>query len=155
MMEIETFEHGVTRQYLDGRSIVVIKSSTPSRASTDVWANLVLDTIRDWPHDRPYLAVYDTSESGITPYSRHKSNEVADASIPLLDGLPAAYAVVLPRNVIGQIIKLFAERSLSQTYPMWPASAFTSLDDALNWLRELRPQLLSKIEAGPHTPDED
>jgi hypothetical protein len=140
--EIVEVYNGITRQLIDNDTIAVIISDDAARDKVDAWSKTILELVANWERDKPYLAVYDVSKSSLTPYTRKKSEEVAQESLRLLGkNVEAAYALVLPKTVLGNIMRLFAQRDLARRYPMWQIGVFTEREKALAWIRSVRADL--------------
>lgn len=144
---IEEIIPGITRQLLDDDTIALIISADAERHKVDVWAQTVIDLMTNWPKDRPYIAVYDVSQSAITPYTRKKSEEVAQVGAKVLKDHPVGYALVLPSSVLGNIMRVFVQRDIARRYPMWEVGVFTKRDDAVAWARHVRTSLNAQLLA--------
>jgi hypothetical protein len=132
---IETYEYGITRQWLDGGRIAQITTQGDmTRGAVDQWAELVIDTVRTWPDDGPIFLLEDLSHryQGFTHYARQRAE---DTYRSLKEGQRGYLALILRHSIIMQIISLFLRRR-----PPGPGiieeRIFTSYDEALRWLRE-------------------
>ncbi len=57
---------GMVREWYQQQSIVLYRLTGISSDIVDRWANLVLATLNTWDKNRPYLAVHDLSQPGIS-----------------------------------------------------------------------------------------
>jgi hypothetical protein len=145
MSKIEQLHPDVTRELIDDDTIVVITSKGTTRSMVDAWGATIVEAIKNWPSDEPYLAIYDVSQSGITPYSRSKSEQIAREAASIEREHPMlAFALVVDRSVVGHLIRLFSKRSIQRAYPEWHTDIFHSRDEALGWLRHLRDETISE-----------
>ncbi len=133
LSEIEVLADGLKRQQYDEGRIVVYTLETTRRETIDQWAEIVIERLKQWPAQKPYLVVHDASRIFLTPHLRMRSQEIAQT--PRAD-VKGAYAVVLPSSVVGQLMKIFINRKLAANQTGRLSSVFTSLEDALNWLRK-------------------
>lgn len=130
----EQLEHGVTREWLDEGRIVVFRTSSSSRAASDVWGEAVMATVKAWPNGQPFLALYDFRKLGLTPYNREVSLRVGN-SVP--DHFQGRFALLVGRDVLGHAIRLFGTRELGRVMPQLRGNYFYDEAEALTWLREL------------------
>lgn len=146
--DIEKINDDLTRYWLDEHAIAVVLSGDAARHRVDTWAETIINMGLNWPADQPYLAVYDVSKSAVTPYTRRKSDEVAQTFLEKKGAdYPAAYALVLSSGVTGHIMRMFAEREIRSSYPMWEVRVFTSLEKAVEWVRSMREPMTEKMQA--------
>ncbi|MCI0709723.1 MAG: hypothetical protein L0154_06120 [Chloroflexi bacterium] len=144
--QIEEIMPGITRYWLDDHTISLIVSDDAERHKVDAWANAIIEQLENWPSNEPYLAIYDVSRSALTPYTRKKSEEIARKAIELKgEDYPTAYALVLQRGVLGNILKLFVIRDIGRRYPMWNVHVFHTQDDAVAWVRSMREPLRKEM----------
>jgi hypothetical protein len=57
---------GLVREWYMSRSIVVYKLVAVSEQVVDSWMNLVVDTVKAWDTSKPYLAIHDLSQAGVS-----------------------------------------------------------------------------------------
>lgn len=57
---------GITQEWYNDGDIVLYKITGVTQDVVDNWAQLVLDTLKDWPKDKPYLAIHDLSQPGVS-----------------------------------------------------------------------------------------
>lgn len=134
--DVDHLHPKVRREWLHNRHIVIYTVFDVSRTVVDVWAEAVIDLMEKWPPDRAYLAIYDVSNiPSLTPYARKRAEDIARvaANLAHIDG---AYAVVLKRNFLSMIIRLFVLRDLPGQNPKFKRRVFFDRDEALAWLEE-------------------
>lgn len=57
---------GLTMDWYLGNEVVVYKLTAVSDDIVNKWAELIQSTLKDWPKDKPYLAVHDMSQAGVS-----------------------------------------------------------------------------------------
>lgn len=148
MDNVTTIDHiadGITGYWLDDNDIIVIVSSDAAREKVDIWANAIINYVKNWTPGAPYLAVYDVSKSALTPYSRKKSEEVSKTVLELKGAqYPIANALVVPGGVVGHIMRLFITREIRRRYPSWNVEVFLNREDAIAWIRGMRDNFKSQ-----------
>lgn len=133
--EPQTIGRGVTKQWIDNGSILLMKFEHPHRDSIDAWANELLRLMENWPEGKPFLSLQDQSDDSmtVTPYMRQRASEVDAASKKLAHN--GKLAMVLPRSITSHIVRLVAEgfgrsnRSVKRRF-------FMNTEEALAWLRK-------------------
>lgn len=131
---IETFDYGITREWLDGGALVVIRTQGDMRrAAIDAWAQVVQSTI-DVQRERDVLAVlHDLSHpsQGFTTYSRQRALD----TLAMIPKNKSAYtALVLRDKLETQLIKIFLS-TLGKLLSKHQIRVFYALDDGIAWLR--------------------
>lgn len=61
----EEFEAGVQREWYLNKRVVAYRLVIVTQATIDIWARLVIQTLEEWPKDRPYLALHDLAAPGV------------------------------------------------------------------------------------------
>ena|SRR5579859_6502067 len=130
---VENIYDGVSRLWLHGAQIVCYSVTTVARPAIDAWKEATVALINAWPTERPYLAIQDFSEASLTPYIRKQSTSINLAMPATLKGRSA---VVAPRNVLTQLIRLFVSRDLSPQNPNIKREVFFRIEDAITWLEK-------------------
>lgn len=140
MGEIEQFGSNLTRQFIDDHTIVIITTDGTNRQTVDDWYDLIMSTVEEWDTSQPYMAIYNLSKSGITPYSRSRSRDLIRETGRMLrdKGIRQALAIVLDSGVIGTLVRIFAQREIERKYPERPIAYFNDLEQAVTWVRNLR-----------------
>jgi hypothetical protein len=57
---------GLTLDWYLGGAVVCYKLTAVSQDFVDKWAELVLKTVQAWPKDKPYLAIHELSQAGVS-----------------------------------------------------------------------------------------
>lgn len=137
---IEQYEYGHSREWLnvsDTYRIAIINGSgNMARASIDVWADVVIDTLNNWSWEAYPLHILldlSTKGQGITPYSRERAEGVYKFIPPKSTGYAA---IVIPDGPINRLVSLFFVRRRIDRGINVQERVFTRREDALNWLRE-------------------
>ena len=128
---IITIGEGLTKEFLFGERIVIYHLDTVAREILDAGADDVLDTMKNWQTNQPFLVLYDITSTKIalTPHLRHRLQELSNA-FPDLKGRAA---VVLPQSIITQVFRLFVR---SQNRIGRSKQVFFSRESAIDWLKE-------------------
>jgi hypothetical protein len=130
---VEMIYDGVSRMWLHGAQIVCYGVTTVSRPAIDAWAKAVRELIDIWPKDRPYLAIQDFSEASLTPYIRKQSTSINSAWPADLRGRSA---VVMPRNMLSTVMRLFVSHELRPQNNSIEREVFFRIEDATSWLEK-------------------
>ena len=133
-IQIETFEWGITRRYIDTGAIVIIETEGHMDPhAIDAWFDVVQETLRSWPKDQTVLIMNDLSHprQGVSRYSRQRGEELY-ADFP--HDVPV-YAALVFRNTIGyQLASLYINMRRRRSDAN--IKAFTNREVALQWLRD-------------------
>lgn len=62
----ETVIKGLVREWYHGKQVVLYRLLMASEETVQRWADLVQDTLREWPRTAPYLAIHDLSQPGVS-----------------------------------------------------------------------------------------
>lgn len=127
---------GFVLEWFDGHRIVGFTGSSPVRAAIDAYVETASRVMREWPDDRPFLVLVDSSQAPFTPYSIKRMHDLYRAIPRRLQG---SIAVVLPSSAIGKLMRLFAERTRRPFTQNFKVQYFYDRRDALTWLAEERP----------------
>ncbi|NDJ84761.1 MAG: hypothetical protein GYB66_02640 [Chloroflexi bacterium] len=126
----EEFGPGIIREWLYGGKIMAITAESSTKETVDLWTKALSETIEQWPDDRPYLVLIDTSKSVLTPYVRQQAMHLASLR-PDLDGRAA---IVVAATTIGQLTRFFVTNRLNQANPTRERRVFFTRETALAWL---------------------
>lgn len=120
---------GISQYWLMDHQIVVFEATQSTRVVVDAWVNTVMDVMKNWPKDCPYLALHDFRGKNIafTPYARKRAQEL----VPLSSPVPGYAAVIVPGSFVAQIIMLFMR---TQKAGNINNQLFFSYDEGLRWL---------------------
>lgn len=125
---IETFEHGLQREYRHDGRVVIIRVPNPSRLTVDEWVAVHADTVTHWPSGQPVHLLLDLSHSAFTPYVTQRAKEANDAY-----PLKGYMALVLEKSVVGVMFQQLS-RLLMRKQGELNLEYFTDADKALAWL---------------------
>ncbi|MBK8023718.1 MAG: hypothetical protein IPK19_20345 [Chloroflexi bacterium] len=132
----------------DGRVIAYTVSSV-SKASITQWSNIALQTLQEWPKDRPYLALHDISKPGIgLLYAASVENDIFNIGIvpaartriqeELLlpnPGWTLALALVVSPSLSGRFARLLFQDASQETSIY--QKAYFDRSSALAWLAKM------------------
>ncbi len=79
MNSVEYFDYGITRTWLHGKRLAIIKTEgNMSRPAIDIWADLTIQTMQHWEAGFPMLIMHDLSSKnqGLTPYGMKRNNDI-------------------------------------------------------------------------------
>ncbi len=130
----EAFGFGIEREWLHQRRLVIIKSSgVMGRESVDVWASVSVDTIRNWPDDRPLYILYDMTDHRVsfTPYSLQRTYELAALPLPST----GVYAGVVIQNRMARIQMQTVVRFVLCIQQGVTVRIFDTRENGLYWLQ--------------------
>lgn len=140
---------GITCEWYFNRSLVAYRVTEVSQPSIQAWADFVVKTMRDWDKDKPYLALHDLSQPGvslqfatlvgfdtmnlgITNMGREQAEEIVDSS--------AAFYVRVAMNfnlsVSGHMNKVLADNR-QRSHPFIEYRTFYNREKAIDWLVKL------------------
>ncbi|HRE48426.1 MAG TPA: hypothetical protein PLD47_11940 [Aggregatilineales bacterium] len=135
---METFEFGITRDFLDeGRIVVFTSAGDMRRAAVDVWFEVVKQTYASWLPGKPLFVLHDLSAPGnaMTPYLRQKAYALYEID---LAHIPAGrIAVAAPDTLLMRLMAILL-RERDKRFRRNAQRIFASRGDALRWLREQR-----------------
>ena|SRR5437762_2535167 len=135
----EELTPGLLRYWQYDKQIVVYKATASSRQVVDTWIESVKQVMTAWPKTQPYLVIHDFRDNNIalTPYARARAAEL----IPIPVGVPGYAAILLPKNFVATIIRLFMRHQKSGGIDN---QLFFDYDEGLAWLKSKMGQLSSK-----------
>jgi hypothetical protein len=148
---ITTIDDALQLEWYAGDSIIVYVLSNMSPQILLNWSDTILDILRNWPHGKPYLALYDLSHSGVAlAYVSlvkkrvcslgitKAGEEQALASITQRENLSSRVAVYTSRTYSGHLGGLLAEIDArrSQLSQVVQYEAFYSREAAFDWLKK-------------------
>jgi hypothetical protein len=129
---VEQLPHGITREWMLDRRIVIYSGINTPRASVDSWFEAFKEDLLAWPADRPYLVVHDLTHKNValTPYARKRAQDM----IFLRPDLKGRSALIMRNTFASHLIELFL-RQQRQTPRI--RHVFYNREKAVAWLREL------------------
>lgn len=131
---VEHFDLGLTRTWLYDRRLAIYTIPNTRRETLDVWGQAVQQMIAEWDPNQMYLVMYDFSsrESALTPYARHWAGQLVEAASHLRGDL----VVILPNNLIAQVVRLLLDRQYNVKKPGIRRKVFFKQEDGLAWLKQ-------------------
>ena len=136
---------GLTREWLFDGLVVSYTLSSPKKAALLAWSKSALSTLETRPHDQPYLAIHDISQSGIGLfYCAAVKNDIfnigvipearkrVDAILEHDPELQISLALVVSGSLSGQLSKLLLKASSDNQ--RFQSKAFFFADMAQSWL---------------------
>jgi hypothetical protein len=131
---LESPEHiyaGITRKWLHNGAVLYYAVSTVSRPAIDAWLDSVVEVLKIWPVDQPYLAIHDATHSALTPYARSRIAEVSRNAPLHIRGRSAA---VMSRSLFAQAARMFMTLELARQNKRIGRNLFFDVDSALAWV---------------------
>jgi hypothetical protein len=140
----------VTRDWIDDNRIVLFRLHAATASAINHWSETALQTLQDWPQDRPYLALHDLSQPGIgllymmavqydvfnigiTPDGRKCAASMIRARPDWLLSL----ALVVSYSLTGRMAKLRVFQTDTEDFHL-QTKVFFNLRSAEEWLRRQR-----------------
>lgn len=136
---------GLTREWLFNEQVVSYTLYSPQKAALLAWSESVLSTLESWPHEKPYLAIHDISQSGIGLfYCAAVKNDIFNIGVipearkrvhEILANDPEwqiSLALVVSGSLSGQLSKLLFNESSEKRH--FHSKAFFFSDMAQSWL---------------------
>lgn len=132
---------GLFVQWLYDRRIVVFIAHNVSHQTIDAWVEVLQNTLKDWPEDRPFLSLYEMSfpEATLTPYMRSKLGEVIETH----QNLTGRTAAVVRKTFLVQLVNLFLR---GRRPGIRQRQIFYDYNEGLEWLKEM---LNAPVEKDP------
>jgi hypothetical protein len=128
---VEQLGHGLSREWLLDRRIVVYTARDASRPVVDAWVETFKKDIVAWPADRPFLVMHDLSAKNIaaTPYGRRRAQEMVD----IRPDLKGRAAIVVANTFTMHLVELFLRNQKQHTPRL--RRLFFSREKAFEWLK--------------------
>lgn len=150
--EMLSLGHGLVLEWLYDRQIVCFSVDTLAKATLDLWNLHLVKILKEWPLDRPYLAVHDATPSAGTGLSYLNTDlfNIYDAGftpqgIDVLakkretkEDFTSRLAVVVPDSMSGRASQTLF-RFLTRQQPHHQVKLFFRRDAALDWLKTFLP----------------
>jgi hypothetical protein len=128
--EPEVYSSHVTRQWVVGYPIVMIKICDVTRPSVDEWFQVCKKTMEELEGDSLFALHDMTSDGmGLTPYAQAKAGEL----LKLHPELKVYTALLLQKTLIAQLISLFLRKNFRTHHVI---KIFFKREAALEWLIE-------------------
>lgn len=128
---------GVVFEWLHDRQVLVVRShltkDTTSRQKVDVWAKSCIEAIHQWPTDRLFLTINDTTHSGYSPYAAKRAEDIVKAYPKNAQG---RIAMVIPGGPLHFVMRFAAEKMVKHHLKNIELGIFKEYDPALQWISE-------------------
>ena len=137
---------GLTVEYYEKGAVVLYRLTAVSKQVVDSWARLAVDTVTNWDRSKPYRAVHDLSQAGISlQYSALVNFDLMNVGInaegrnqieAILDQNPQFNAMVAMNfnlSLSGQTNRTLMN-FLSQIHPGIQYKTFYNRNKCLRWL---------------------
>lgn len=138
---------GLVQEWFLNRQVVVYRLTMVSQTIIDTWADLVVSTVEAWDKSKPYLAMHDLSQPGVSlQYAtlvsfdtvnvgvNSKGREAVEAIFDLNDDFFAHVAINFNLSVSGQVNRVLADRR--SPHPFVEYRTFYNRGNSLLWLME-------------------
>ncbi len=147
----ETAFDGLEVSWYNNSTIVLYRLQAVSYEVLDNWASYVLTVLEAWPKDKPYLAVHDLSQSGVSlQYAALVNFDMMNVGVTVNGRAPAEkvfdqHEAFIARVAINFNLSLSGQTNralmnpLSEMHPSVRYRTFYNLPKSFKWLRgELR-----------------
>jgi hypothetical protein len=147
-MAVEMICAGLERNWLDERAIAVYTITQIGSSTLVSWRDSILETLKTWQVDRPYLALHDLSAKGISMgFLAASGREILNVGITRLgqheveallakqSDLKIYLAVVVSPQTSGQITARLAMPGVHAGNDQIVTKAFFEQAAAITWLR--------------------
>ena len=127
----------VRRYWLFEKQVVVYEVTGFTRPIVDEWYDTVSSTLQTWPpENQMMIAIHDLRAASLTPYTRHKSQQLAQENNHLF-----GYSVIVIPNTLytlfGNFMQIFLNTVLSRTQPKITRHICTSMEDAVAYVEKV------------------
>jgi hypothetical protein len=142
---VEELRPGLMREWLHDEQIVVYTITQASLPAIHAWSEAINNTLKQWPADRPYLAVYDLSRTSLTyvaslvkdiysveiiPASREQT-----APAPVNPIVRAKLAVVVSYSLTGRVARILSLKDSGIREHGENFRTFFARQAAMDWLK--------------------
>lgn len=123
---------GLTQEWLHGGQVEFFKLTDATRESVDAWIDTALETLAQWPANRPYYGLVQMTLSAahvimVNGFARQRIEELAKA-FPAIGG----YQVILLPRMVMKNVSGFVERLFDGSNR--PPQLFYDMDYLFAWL---------------------
>jgi len=147
----EEIAPGLFCDWYQDRQLVAYRLLQVSQPAIQAWADFVVKVLTDWDAGKPYLALHDLSQPGvslqyatlvgfdtmnlgITNMGREQAEHIVDTA----DGLYVRVAMNFNLSVSGHMNKVLADNR-QRSHPFIEYRTFYNREKALEWLNKLLP----------------
>lgn len=136
-MTPNTLEHlsgDVTREYWHENKLVAYTLEDSGKIVTDTWADHLLEEMRGWDRQIPYLCLQDFTQAGTNPYMQDRAAALFER-IPT--DLHVKFAVITSHSAVGMFWVTFL-KTMARQYPLLKMEyqVFSQRDEGLLWLEQ-------------------
>lgn len=137
---------GIVRDWYNKKEVIVYKLTAVSDSIINEWAEYVIEALKAWPKDKPYLAVHDLSQPGVSlQYAAMVNFDMMNAGVTmggrkiteaLFDAHPEWYgrvAVNFNLSLSGQTNRTLMS-FLDKDHPAVQYKTFYNRTKCLRWL---------------------
>ncbi len=147
--ETQQVAKGIVCEWYFDHSLVVYRVTEVSQPSIQAWADFVVTTMRNWDKSKPYLALHDMSQPGvslqfatlvgfdtmnlgITNMGREQAETIVDTS----ESFYVRIAMNFNLSVSGHMNKVLADNR-QRSHPFIEYRTFYNREKAIDWLVKL------------------
>jgi hypothetical protein len=145
---METIIPGLNVEILENGTIVTYTLSSAQTTTVSAWSDLAITNLKQWPKDRPYLALHDLSSPGVgllyltavefdpfnpgvTPGGRRAFQDLIVAN----PDWPVVLALVVSSSMSGRLTRLRISEVVGGMSRI-TSRAFFKREVALEWLKQ-------------------
>ena len=111
--DTEEIKPGLYCEWFFNKRIIAYRLTIVTQGLLETWSNYVIDTLKRWPADRPYLAMHNLSQPGISlQYASLVNFDTANIGI-LPDYREQAETLLAEREQVGSRVAITFSLSLS------------------------------------------
>lgn len=128
---------GCSMEWLHGGKIAVFYLADVQRKTIDVFIDAYTTVMQQWANETTFLMMVIAQEHSIflTPYLRKRIESVIQ--VAKHRHIKGRLGVVLQKNAVVQVIKLFVKSVYNQSRDTLEPQLFFSQNEAMLWLEEL------------------
>lgn len=147
----EEIAPGLFCDWYHDRQLVAYRVEAISQPIIQAWADFVIKTLKGWDTEKPYLALHDLSQPGVSlQYATlvgfdtmnlgitMMGREQAEAIVDTADSLYVRVAMNFNLSVSGHMNKVLADNR-QRSHPFIEYRTFYNREKALGWLNQLIP----------------
>lgn len=129
--EICDLGDGVKVQWLHSGKILLFDTGGNARNTVERWFLTLEGLFQQWDEHEPLYLLHDFTLGGLTPYGRKRGTDAANLE---RKHRKTVTAIVLPKGILAQAVRLFAQAELRLRDNKNIREVFTSREAAINWL---------------------
>lgn len=121
---------GLSFEWLSEGGAVAYTLTNTHPATLETYIETIKAVGHLWDVAQPYLSLHDITAVGFTQKMRHGAQE-ASAHVAHLKGY---LAVIVPNNLMGNVVRLFINFDIARRIPNRYPKVFFRRDEGLKWL---------------------